>query len=93
MLQIIAIDQLPLLNKGDDLARMIVARVRRLGFGIKNRDILVIGQKAISKTEGRVVNIDQIKPSGRAERLARRIGKRPAIARVVIASIFFIVRA
>ncbi len=84
MLQIIAIDQLPLLNKGDDLARMIVARVRRLGFGIKNRDILVIGQKAISKTEGRVVNIDQIKPSGRAERLARRIGKRPEFIEVVL---------
>jgi len=83
-LEIIPLDQLPLLKEGDDLATMIVARARKLGFGIKNRDILIIGEKAVSKTEGRVVNIDHIKPSPRAAQLARRTGKRPEFIEVVL---------
>ena len=93
MLEIAAIDKLPLLKKGDDIAAMIVARAKKLGLGIKNRDIIVVGQKAVSKTEGRVVDIDDVKPSSPALRIAKRTGKRPGFVQVVLRDSSKVLRA
>ena len=93
MLEIIPLDQLPLLNKGDDLARLIVKRARKLGAGIENRDVLVIGQKAISKAEGRIVDTRQVKPSARARTIAKKTGRRPEFVELVLRDSKRIVRA
>jgi len=37
---------------GDDLAGIIVSRARKIGFGIKNRDLVVVGQKQCPKQKG-----------------------------------------
>jgi len=83
-LVITPLHRLPLLKKGDDLAAMIVARAREIGLGIRHRDVIVIGQKAISKTEGRIVNIDNVMPSSRAVELGKKTGKRPGFVQVVL---------
>jgi coenzyme F420-0:L-glutamate ligase / coenzyme F420-1:gamma-L-glutamate ligase len=93
MLEITPLDQLPLLTRGDDLATLIVARARKLGVGIENRDVLVVGQKAVSKTEGRIVDIDHVKPSARAVRIAKRTGKRPEFVEIVLKESSKILRA
>src|SRR5438093_39813 len=93
MLQITPLDQLPLLNKEDDLATLIVARAKELGVGIRNRDVLVVGQKAVSKTEGRIVDIDNIRPSARAARIAKKTGKRPEFVEIVLRESSKVLRA
>jgi coenzyme F420-0:L-glutamate ligase / coenzyme F420-1:gamma-L-glutamate ligase len=92
-LEITPIHQLPLLKEGDDLAAMIVAKARSIEFEIKNRDIVVVGQKAISKAEGRIVNIDNVKPSSHAVRLAKRTGKRPEFVEIVLRGSARVLRA
>ena len=81
------------MKQGDDLARIIVERAVSLGVGIRDRDILVVGQKAVSKTEGRIVNIDAIKPSARAAKLAKKTGKRPEFIECVLRESRRVVRA
>jgi coenzyme F420-0:L-glutamate ligase / coenzyme F420-1:gamma-L-glutamate ligase len=93
MLEIIALDQLPMLSKGDDLAAIIVARARSLGVGIRSRDVIVVGQKAVSKVEGRVVDIRNVRPSETATRIAKRTGKSPELVQVVVRESPRIVRA
>jgi coenzyme F420-0:L-glutamate ligase / coenzyme F420-1:gamma-L-glutamate ligase len=93
MLQIIPLDKLPLLKEGDDLASMIVSRARALGVRIKKHDILVIGQKAVSKAEGRIVDIDNIKPSARAMKLAKKTGKRPELVQIILRESSKVLRA
>jgi coenzyme F420-0:L-glutamate ligase / coenzyme F420-1:gamma-L-glutamate ligase len=93
MLEIIPLDQLPLLNKGDDLAGLIVKRARKLGAGIKNRDVLVVGQKAISKAEGRIVDTRQVKPSARALTIGKKTGRKPEFVELVLKDSKRIVRA
>jgi coenzyme F420-0:L-glutamate ligase/coenzyme F420-1:gamma-L-glutamate ligase len=56
---------LPELREGDDLAGMIAERAE-----LQERDVVVVAQKAISKIEGRVVRLDEVEPSSRAEELA-----------------------
>ena len=93
MLAITPLDGLPLLKEGDDLAGLIVERAKKLGVGIRNRDVLVVGQKAVSKTEGRIVDIDNIRPSARAARIAKKTGKRPEFVEIVLRESSKVLRA
>ncbi len=83
-LQIVPVKNLPLLKSGDDLARLLIASLRWQGTGLRNKDVLVIGQKAFSKVEGRVVDIDQVKPSREATRLSKKTKKRPEFIQIVL---------
>jgi coenzyme F420-0:L-glutamate ligase/coenzyme F420-1:gamma-L-glutamate ligase len=56
---------LPELREGDDLAELVLERVE-----LRDGDVVVVAQKAISKIEGRVVRIDDAEPSERAREIA-----------------------
>ena len=64
-LTIFPVRGLPELREGDDLARLITERAE-----LQDGDILVVAQKAISKIEGRIVQLDDVQPSARARELA-----------------------
>ncbi len=82
--EVSALTGLPLINPGDDLAGMIVKQARVEGLGIKNGDIIVIGQKAVSKSEGRLVDIVKVRPSKRALELARKVRKKAGFVEIVL---------
>ena len=90
---IVPLTGLPLIRPGDDLARLIVDATKRLGIGIRNDDVLVVGQKAVSKSEGRLVDIDKIRASKRAVQVARRTGKSGGFVEVVLRDARKVVRA
>jgi coenzyme F420-0:L-glutamate ligase / coenzyme F420-1:gamma-L-glutamate ligase len=64
-LAISAVRGLPELREGDDMARLIAERAE-----LQEGDVLVVAQKAISKIEGRIVRLDDVEPSARAQELA-----------------------
>jgi coenzyme F420-0:L-glutamate ligase/coenzyme F420-1:gamma-L-glutamate ligase len=64
-LTISAVRGLPELRAGDDLARLVAERAE-----LQDGDVLVVAQKAISKIEGRIVRLDVVEPSARAQELA-----------------------
>ena len=65
MIELIPVHGLPEIAAGDDLAAMIVERIE-----LRERDVVVIAQKAVSKMEGRVVRIADYEPSAKAIELA-----------------------
>jgi coenzyme F420-0:L-glutamate ligase / coenzyme F420-1:gamma-L-glutamate ligase len=82
--QILPIGGLPLIKPGDDLPQMIVESARRAGWGIREKDVLVVGQKAVSKSEGRLVNLGSVRPSKRARAIARKTGRKPEFVQIVL---------
>ena len=64
-LTIFPVRDLPELREGDDLAHLITERAE-----LEDGDILVVAQKAISKIEGRIVELDGVEPSASARELA-----------------------
>src|SRR2546427_12439513 len=92
-LEIIPLNQLPLLKEGDDLAGIIVSRARKLGVGIRNRDLVVIGQKAVSKAEGRIIDTREVTPSSKAAKIARKTGKNPGFVQLVLTESSKVLRA
>jgi coenzyme F420-0:L-glutamate ligase / coenzyme F420-1:gamma-L-glutamate ligase len=92
-LTITPLNQLPLLKEGDDLAGIIVSRAKQLGFGIRNRDLVVIGQKAVSKAEGRITDTSDVKPSAKAARIAKKTGKSAQFVEIVLRESSKVLRA
>ncbi len=91
--QILPLSGLPLLKPGDDLPRLIVDSARKVGWGIREKDVLVVGQKAVSKAEGRLVNLGSVHPSKKALVLARKTGRKPEFVQIVLNDSKRVVRA
>src|SRR6266540_3730537 len=91
--QILPLSGLPLLKPGDDLPRLIVESARKVGWGIREKDVLVVGQKAVSKAEGRLVNLGSVHPSKKALVLARKTGRKPEFVQIVLNDSKRVVRA
>jgi coenzyme F420-0:L-glutamate ligase/coenzyme F420-1:gamma-L-glutamate ligase len=68
-LRVIPLRGIPELDEGDDLGALVVDAAARVG-GFEAGDVLVVAQKAVSKVEGRVVDIAGVEPSDRARELA-----------------------
>jgi coenzyme F420-0:L-glutamate ligase/coenzyme F420-1:gamma-L-glutamate ligase len=68
-LRVIPLRGIPELEEGDDLAQLLVEASAR-AKGLEDDDVLVVAQKAVSKVEGRVVDVSGIEPSERARELA-----------------------
>ena len=92
-LEVMSLNQLPVLQEGDDLARIIVERAEKLGVGIRNRDLVVVGQKAVSKAEGRIIDVSDVTPSARAVKIAGKTGKHPGFIEIVLRESSKVLRA
>jgi coenzyme F420-0:L-glutamate ligase / coenzyme F420-1:gamma-L-glutamate ligase len=64
-LRVIPVKGLPEVAEGDDLAELIAAAVE-----LEDGDVVVVAHKVVSKAEGRVVRLAEVKPSPEARDLA-----------------------
>jgi coenzyme F420-0:L-glutamate ligase/coenzyme F420-1:gamma-L-glutamate ligase len=76
-----ALDQLPEVQAGDDLAGLLVAAAPD-GFG--PADVLVVAHKVVSKAEGRVRDLADVEPTPRARELAGGQDKDARLVQVVL---------
>ncbi|HEY3636572.1 MAG TPA: coenzyme F420-0:L-glutamate ligase [Rhizomicrobium sp.] len=83
-LELIALEGVPLVQPGDDIASMILDALARMAITLAPDDILVVAQKIISKTEGRFVRLDSIEPSVRALEIAPVIDKDPRLVEIIL---------
>jgi coenzyme F420-0:L-glutamate ligase/coenzyme F420-1:gamma-L-glutamate ligase len=68
-LHVIPLDGIPAVEAGDDLAVLLAGAAERAG-GLEDGDVVVVAQKAVSKAEGRVVDLDDVEASPFAEAVA-----------------------
>ena len=87
-----AVEGIPMVKAGDDLAALIAKGLVDTGFKLEAGDILVVCQKVISKSEGRVVNFNDYEPSEFAKAYAKRWEKDPRAIEIVLRQTSRIVR-
>jgi coenzyme F420-0:L-glutamate ligase / coenzyme F420-1:gamma-L-glutamate ligase len=90
-----AVDGLPEIEPGTDLAEAIVSA---LGDGpvraiLTDQDVLVIAHKVVSKTEGRIRALSEVRAGPRATRLAAELGKNPREVQVMLDESRHVLRA
>jgi len=91
-IEVIAIDNMPLITKGDKLAKLIYNAAKKQKTPIQEKDVIVITHVAVSKAEGNVINLDDITPSEQAREIASKVGKEPALVEIILRETKEIVR-
>lgn len=78
---------------GDDLAAIVLDGLRRNGLQARAGDVLVVAQKIVSKSEGRIVELDSVQPSKRALELAQVVKKDARLVELVLSESTDVLRA
>lgn len=90
--RVIAVENLPLIGKGDSIGELIYFAAKKQKTPIQEKDVIVITHVVVSKAEGNTVNLDEISPSERAKDIAKQTGKEPALVEVILRETEEIVR-
>jgi coenzyme F420-0:L-glutamate ligase/coenzyme F420-1:gamma-L-glutamate ligase len=86
-----ALTGIPSVEPQDDLAGLIQAAAKRGGIALED-GVVVVCQKVISKTEGRLIALADVEPSDEARRIAAEDAKDPRHVEVVLRETVRIVR-
>ncbi|MBK7452710.1 MAG: coenzyme F420-0:L-glutamate ligase [Anaerolineales bacterium] len=79
-----SLKNIPFIRQGANLADILVKSLRESRIELQNDDILVIAQKIVSKSEGRMVNLATVTPSQRALELAQKAEKDPRVMELML---------
>ena len=90
--EVIGIAGLPEVRPGADLARLLIESAARQSTPLTGGDLLVVSQKIVSKTEGRIVNLGGVVPSREAAEMAAEIGRDPRLVEVILSESRRVVR-
>lgn len=88
-----AVATMPEVAAGDDLATLITEALVRTNRVLMAGDIVVVAQKIVSKSEGRLVAAKQFRPSQKAIALAAEIGKDPHKVEAILSESSDVIRA
>jgi coenzyme F420-0:L-glutamate ligase / coenzyme F420-1:gamma-L-glutamate ligase len=88
-----ALAGLPEVRSGDDLAAAIAGAAGQSGVPIGDHDVLAIAQKVVSKAEGRLRDLRDVRPSEKATELGEKLDKDPRLVQVILDESTAILRA
>jgi len=71
-------------RQGDDLVKLIIDALVGNDLSLKDGDIVVLAQKIVSKSEGRLINLSTVSPSARAIQIGREVEKRPELIELIL---------
>jgi coenzyme F420-0:L-glutamate ligase / coenzyme F420-1:gamma-L-glutamate ligase len=74
----------PEVRPGDDLAKLIADAAEGAVAGLRGGEVLVVAQKVVSKAEGRLVPLAEVKPGDEARELAARTGKDARLVQLIL---------
>lgn len=83
-LTLTALPNIPLIQRDDDLVAIIMRGMQDANLAFEDGDVLVLAQKIISKSEGRMVRLQDVTPSPHAVELARECGKDARFCEVLL---------
>jgi coenzyme F420-0:L-glutamate ligase/coenzyme F420-1:gamma-L-glutamate ligase len=83
-LELFGVESIGEINAGAALGQLIVEACLRQGVELADDDVFVVAQKIVSKAEGRMVRLDDVEPSERAQQLGRELEKDAALVEVIL---------
>ena len=83
-MEVVALKGMPIIGRGADLGRLIARAAAKRGLKLGRGDVVVVTQSVVSKAEGRVVDLEKVKPSARARKISKQLGKDPREVEVIL---------
>jgi len=72
------------ITEGARLGVAIAEALPKNALSLLKGDIIVVTSKAVSKAEGRLVKLEDVKPTSKAKRLAQRLDKDPRVVELIL---------
>ena len=91
-LEIIGLENIGEVRQGESIAGLIVEASAREHVTLTSGDIVVVAHKIVSKAEGRIVHLAEVRPSARALELARELNKDARLLEIILTESRRIVR-
>ena len=91
-LHAVGLTEIPEVTPGEDLVALAAEATKRAHLEPADGDVFVFAQKVVSKAEGRLVRLADVRPSALASRWAAAYDKDPRFVEVVLAETRRIVR-
>jgi coenzyme F420-0:L-glutamate ligase / coenzyme F420-1:gamma-L-glutamate ligase len=91
-IEIFGLDGIGEVGAGDSIGRLIVDACSRNNVVLEPDDVLVIAQKIVSKSEGRLLRLGDVMVSDYARELSRELDKDPALIQLILGESRRIVR-
>jgi coenzyme F420-0:L-glutamate ligase / coenzyme F420-1:gamma-L-glutamate ligase len=82
--EVIGIEGIGEVRPGDDVVRLVLAAATRQRTPVADGDVLVLSQKIISKSEGRLLRLSDVTPSTMATTFATELGRDPRLIEVIL---------
>lgn len=82
--EVIGVEGIPEVRPGDDIARFIVDAAARQNTPLRPADLVVVGQKIVSKAEGRLVRLADVTPSPVAQSMAAGLDRDARLVEVIL---------
>lgn len=76
---VFAVENIPLIKKGDDIARILIQRAQ-----LCEHDIFVISSTVVSKSEGRIISLEIVNPTKRAKLISMKNNVDPRFVQAVL---------
>ncbi|MHC1590202.1 MAG: coenzyme F420-0:L-glutamate ligase [Candidatus Hecatellaceae archaeon] len=83
-LEVIGVQGIPLVRRGDSIARLLVEALKRMGENLQDGDVVVVSQVIVSKAEGRMVKLKNMKPGLKARIMAEKLGKEAEVVELIL---------
>lgn len=83
MLKIIGVERIPEVKESDDLVGLLLDALYKMNLSLEDDDIIVFSSKIISKSEGMVVDLDDVEVTEVAKVLAKKTGKDERVVQLI----------
>jgi coenzyme F420-0:L-glutamate ligase/coenzyme F420-1:gamma-L-glutamate ligase len=82
--EVIGVEGIGEVRPGDDVARLVVDAAARQRTAVAAGDVLVLSQKIVSKSEGRLLRLSDVTPSAMAATFAAELGRDSRLIEVIL---------
>jgi len=73
-----------IIKTGDDLVQVCLEALKAQDLSLEDNDVLAVASKAVSYSEGRLAKLSEVKPSQKAEAMAKKHSLRPEFAELIL---------
>ena len=92
-ISVYGLEMIPLVKPGDDAAQLIMGAMKEEGLELVDGDVVVVSQKIVSKAEGLLVDISDIKPRRKSIFISKRTKKDPRLIELILRDSAKVIRA
>tara|TARA_Y100001934_G_scaffold32248_1_gene36098 strand:- start:606 stop:1370 length:765 start_codon:yes stop_codon:yes gene_type:complete len=83
---------IPEVEEGDDVGTLIYEAISEMSFDLNDGDIVVVTQKIVSKSEGKLINLNDVEVEQKAFDMALTLGKDPRLVQLILSESKSVVR-